>query len=139
MAFGLNITERLEAMHAAPAQNDPVMDDSVAALEATLALQRAACLADPTPGIASRRRDLKALRAALGRWQDALSQAMSEDFGGRSDFECKMLDVLAPAVQIDHALCAPEELDWRRAGAASTGCSSPIMPASSTSPRASSA
>jgi coniferyl-aldehyde dehydrogenase len=29
---------------------------------------------------------------------------MSEDFGGRSDFECKMLDVLAPAVQIDHAL-----------------------------------
>ena len=91
-------------MHASLAQNDPVIDDSVVALQSTLALQRAACLADPTPDIARRRRDLKALRAALGRWQDALSQAMSEDFGNRSDFECKMLDVLGPAVQIDHAL-----------------------------------
>ena len=91
-------------MNASLAQNDPVMDDSVATLVGTLALQRAACLADPTPGIARRRHDLKALRDALGRWQDALSQAMSEDFGNRSDFECKMLDVLGPAVQIDHAL-----------------------------------
>ena len=29
---------------------------------------------------------------------------MSDDFGRRSAFECKMLDVLGPALQIDHAL-----------------------------------
>ena len=104
MARGLSDTERHDNMHAARARNDLVIDDSIAALATTLAAQRAACLADPNPGIASRRRDLRALRDALGRYQDALSRAMSEDFGGRSDFECKMLDVLAPAVQIDHAL-----------------------------------
>ena len=104
MARGLNGAERSTTMHDTTAQNDPFVDDSIAALEATLAAQRAAGLADPNPNIAARRRDLKALRGALGRWQDALSRAMSEDFGNRSDFECKMLDVLAPAVQIDHAL-----------------------------------
>ena len=29
---------------------------------------------------------------------------MSDDFGRRSEFECKMLDVMFPALQIDHAL-----------------------------------
>jgi coniferyl-aldehyde dehydrogenase len=78
--------------------------DTLEALEAALAAQRSAALAAPFPTRAERVRDLKALRMALQRWQDPLSRAMSEDFGGRSDFECKMLDVMAPALQIDHAL-----------------------------------
>jgi coniferyl-aldehyde dehydrogenase len=78
--------------------------DSLEALHATLARQREAALAVPYPELAQRRRDLKALRRALQRYQDLLAQAMSEDFGRRSEFECKMLDVLGPALQIDHAL-----------------------------------
>jgi coniferyl-aldehyde dehydrogenase len=80
------------------------MSDSLDGLNATLARQRDACLALPFPEAAQRRRDLKALRVGLQRYQDQLSQAMSDDFGRRSEFECKMLDLLAPALQIDHAL-----------------------------------
>ncbi len=81
------------------------MKDSIENLNATLARQRNACLANPYPELAQRRRDLKAVRVALQRYQDQLSIAMSEDFGRRSEFECKMLDVMFPALQVDHALC----------------------------------
>ena len=80
------------------------MIDTITALQATLLRQRAACLAAPYPALAQRKLDLKALRVALRRYQDQLAHAMSDDFGRRSEFECKMLDVLAPALQIDHAL-----------------------------------
>lgn len=79
-------------------------NDTIEALNATLAMQRKAALAAPYPEVGHRTRDLKALRLALQRYQDELSRAMSDDFGRRSEFECKMLDVLGPAVQIDHAL-----------------------------------
>ena len=58
----------------------------------------------PYPDLEQRRRDLKAVRIALQRYQDRLASAMSDDFGRRSEFECKMLDVMFPALQIDHAL-----------------------------------
>ena len=78
--------------------------DTTDCLDATLARQRDACAREPYPPLRQRRRDLGALRLALQGWQDQLAQAMSDDFGRRSAFECKMLDVLAPALQIDHAL-----------------------------------
>jgi coniferyl-aldehyde dehydrogenase len=80
------------------------MKDTIENLNATLALQRAACLTTPYPDLEQRRRDLKAVRVALQRYQDRLTSAMSDDFGRRSEFECKMLDVMFPALQIDHAL-----------------------------------
>ena len=80
------------------------MTDTIDQLNATLALQSAACLAQPYPPVEQRRRDLKALRIALRDHQDELAKAMSDDFGRRSEFECKMLDVMFPALQIDHAL-----------------------------------
>ncbi len=80
------------------------MNDNLARLDAVLLQQRSACLALPFPDLAQRLRDLKALRRALQRYQDQLAAAMSEDFGRRSEFECKMVDVLAPALQIDHAV-----------------------------------
>lgn len=79
-------------------------NDTIEGLNATLALQRQSFLAAPYPAFGQRKNDLQALRLALQRYQDPLSHAMSEDFGRRSEFECKMLDVLGPAVQIDHAL-----------------------------------
>ncbi|MBV8666874.1 MAG: coniferyl aldehyde dehydrogenase [Burkholderiaceae bacterium] len=80
------------------------MNDTIDSLTAVLDKQRAACLAAPFPELAQRRTDLKALRAAMQRYQDQLTEAMSGDFGRRSTFECKMLDVLGPVLQIDHAL-----------------------------------
>ena len=80
------------------------MNDSIENLNAILARQRDACLARPYPELAQRKRDLKAVRVALQRYQDQLSTAMSDDFGRRSEFECKMLDVMFPALQVDHAL-----------------------------------
>ncbi len=80
------------------------MNDTISKLIATLARQQAACAAVPYPPLAQRRRDLQDLRLALQAYQDQLAAAMSDDFGRRSAFECKMVDVLAPALQIDHAL-----------------------------------
>jgi coniferyl-aldehyde dehydrogenase len=80
------------------------MSYTVDNLQATLVMQKAACLAHPYPTLAQRRHDLKAVREALRRYQNPLAEAMSDDFGRRSEFECKMLDVMFPALQIDHAL-----------------------------------
>lgn len=80
------------------------MKDTIENLNAVFKRQRNACLAEPYPELAQRKRDLKAVRVALQRYQDRLSEAMSDDFGRRSEFECKMLDVMFPALQVDHAL-----------------------------------
>jgi coniferyl-aldehyde dehydrogenase len=80
------------------------MKDTIKNLNAIFAAQRDACLAGPYPDLERRKRDLKAVRVALQRYQNQLSTAMGDDFGRRSEFECKMLDVMFPALQIDHAL-----------------------------------
>src|SRR6202042_1687539 len=80
------------------------MKDTIENLNAIFARQRSACLENPYPDLEQRKRDLKAVRVALRRYQDRLATAMSDDFGRRSEFECKMLDVMFPALQIDHAL-----------------------------------
>ena len=80
------------------------MKDTIENLQAVFTRQRNACLAEPYPELTQRKRDLKAVRVALQRYQDRLSEAMSDDFGRRSEFECKMLDVMFPALQVDHAL-----------------------------------
>ena len=103
MALGVGIDLSIrQASHRGERNVD--VKDTIENLNVTLALQRAACLATPYPGLAQRRRDLKAVRVALQRYQDRLTSAMSDDFGRRSGFECKMLDVMFPALQIDHAL-----------------------------------
>ena len=80
------------------------MNDSVASLDAVFQSQRAACLALPFPPLAQRRQHLASLRAALQRYQNLLAQAMSDDFGRRSASESIMLDVMGPALQINHVL-----------------------------------
>ena len=73
-------------------------------LRALFARQQAAFLAHPYPAAAERRAHLQALRAALRRHQDRLAQAISDDFGGRAPFESKLIDVLGPVLEINHAL-----------------------------------
>ena len=68
------------------------------------ARQRAAFAAHPYPSADERRERLKRLRSAQRQHQDPLAEAMSEDYGGRSQFESKMSDVLGPVLEINHAL-----------------------------------
>ena len=73
-------------------------------MKARLASQRAAFGRNPYPPLAERRGKLAALRSALRRRQEALCDAMSGDFGGRSRTESKLSDLLGPVLAIDHAL-----------------------------------
>jgi coniferyl-aldehyde dehydrogenase len=73
-------------------------------IQAIYARQRAAFAARPYPSADERRARLRSLRAALRAHQDRLADAMSDDFGGRSNFESKMADVLGPVLEINHAL-----------------------------------
>ncbi|HUO95603.1 MAG TPA: coniferyl aldehyde dehydrogenase [Steroidobacteraceae bacterium] len=73
-------------------------------MRALHARQRMAFAAAPYPPAGQRRERLKKLRAALCAHQDRLADAISDDFGGRSQFESKMADVLGPVLEINHAL-----------------------------------
>jgi coniferyl-aldehyde dehydrogenase len=73
-------------------------------VKALLAKQRAAFQRSPYPALAERKEKLAALRAALRRRQDALCEAMAQDFGGRSRNESRFADLLGPVLQINHAL-----------------------------------
>ncbi|MBN8509886.1 MAG: coniferyl aldehyde dehydrogenase [Burkholderiales bacterium] len=66
--------------------------------------QRAACLAQPYPGLAERRSRLLALKRQIQRYQDLLAEAMSTDFGFRPAAESKMLDLLGSVLEANHAL-----------------------------------
>ena len=82
----------------------PDDEAEIARLQAVRERQALAFRAQPYPSAAERRARLKALRAALRSHQDRLAEAMSDDFGGRSQFESKMADVLGPVLEINHAL-----------------------------------
>lgn len=58
----------------------------------------------PFPSAKDRIRNLKLLKKQLQRYQDALAVAMSRDFGWRSPAESKLVDILAPVLEINHAI-----------------------------------
>ncbi len=68
------------------------------------AAQLAAYQADPYPEAAERQAKLKALRKQVGRYQDLLAGAMSQDFGFRAPTESKMLDLLSTTLALNHAI-----------------------------------
>ena len=71
---------------------------------ATFERQREAALRKPYPSLDERRDRLKRLRAALKGHQDAICAAIFADFEGRSPFESRLVEVLGPILEIDHAL-----------------------------------
>ena len=81
---------------------------TIAALPARHAVlferQQQAFAQSPCPPAAQRRDDLHSLKHALLRYQDVLADAMSQDFGFRSQAESKMLDILGSTLEINHAL-----------------------------------
>lgn len=68
------------------------------------AAQRAAFAAAPWPDADQRRSRLKSLKLQVSRYQDLLAEAMSHDFGYRSEAESKMLDLLGSMLELDHAI-----------------------------------
>src|SRR5690606_40751225 len=64
-----------------------------ASLEGQLARQRSAFLATPNPSAEQRRAWLKALRRLLIDEQDAIIQAISQDFSNRSADETRMAEI----------------------------------------------
>jgi coniferyl-aldehyde dehydrogenase len=86
--------------------------DELARLQGLFARQRAACAQDPYPGHAARVAMLRSLRAGLRRHQDRIATAIDADFGGRSRFETKFVDLVGPVLEINHALRSLSE--WMR-------------------------
>ncbi|WP_454739246.1 coniferyl aldehyde dehydrogenase [Cupriavidus necator] len=86
--------------------NDRARFDTLVAatrVEQVFAAQQRAFLQNPLPSAGERRQHLRALQRQLLRYQEVLSEAISEDFGGRAVAETKMLDVLPTALAIRHA------------------------------------
>jgi len=83
------------------ATNTPAAAEAL--LQQRFAAQRRAFGSEPYPTLAVRRERLRMLKRQLCRYQDRLTAAMAEDFGWRSPFESRMIDVLAPVLEINHA------------------------------------
>ncbi len=79
-------------------------DDAAARVARLFAAQRAAFQSAPYPSASERISKLKALKKQIGRYQDALAEAMSDDFGFRSAAESKMLDLLGATLEVNHAI-----------------------------------
>ncbi len=73
-------------------------------LEVILARQRAAFLRDGPPSLATRRANLKRLRAAVLSRRAALEAAMEADFGHRSRHDSAILEMLTLTWGIDYLL-----------------------------------
>lgn len=66
--------------------------------------QKSAFQAAPYPLAEARLGKLKALKKQIGRYQDVLCVAMSQDFGFRSASESKMFDLMGSILEINHAI-----------------------------------
>jgi coniferyl-aldehyde dehydrogenase len=80
------------------------MDPLIEQMQATFRLQQAAALRAPFPSLALRKAKLKALKKVLQRYQDRIATAVSADFGGRAPSESKLVEVVGPVLEINHAL-----------------------------------
>jgi coniferyl-aldehyde dehydrogenase len=73
-------------------------------LDAALAAQRRAYLAQPVPSVEQRRQDLQALRRFVHEQRQALCDAISADYGHRSQHETVLAEIIPVLSGIDHAL-----------------------------------
>ena len=73
-------------------------------LEVVFEQQRRAMREQPATTLTERKHALKALKRQLCRYQDLLVDALASDYDGRSPTETRMIDVMGPVHQINHAL-----------------------------------
>lgn len=71
-------------------------------LQEVLTRQKARAAAPPSTA-KERIAKLKALREQLSRYQDVFADAASEDFGGRPQFESRLIEVIGTIWVLDHA------------------------------------
>jgi coniferyl-aldehyde dehydrogenase len=99
-------TRRAAPAMAADSKETRLMDMIISRMQATFEHQRLAFAAKPFPSLAERKDKLKVLRSLLQRYQDCIAESVSADFGGRSPAETKLVEVLGPILEINHALHA---------------------------------
>lgn len=80
------------------------MSEIITRMESTLAAQRAAFARDPCPDAAARKAKLTALKDVLQRWQGRMVRAVDADFGTRSPTETRLIEVLGPTLEANHAI-----------------------------------
>ncbi len=80
------------------------MSEIIERMESTLAAQRAAFARHPYPSAAERVDKLKVLKAVLQGWQRRMIRAVSADFGTRSASETRLIEVLGPTLEANHAI-----------------------------------
>ena len=80
------------------------MNSIIERMQRVLGAQRLAFLGHPYPPLAERKDKLRALKAVLRSYQDEVVMAVDADFGGRSADETRLIEVIGPILQIDHAL-----------------------------------
>lgn len=88
------------------------MPSEATRLSDLLERQREACRLDPVPAEASRRHDLRALRAFLKDHQTGIVEAISKDYGHRSHHETRLTEILPVVRDIDRTLT--ELRSWMR-------------------------
>ncbi len=80
------------------------MNPAVRRMQRVLEAQRAAFLSHPSPTLAERTEKLRAVKSVLKRYQEEIVAAINADFGGRSAGETRLVEVIGPILQADHAL-----------------------------------
>lgn len=108
-------------MAALPLHSVTPQDSIRDTLEATLALQRAAYMADPVPTLEERKADLRTLQRFIRENKAALVQAVNADYGNRSDHETLFAEIFPVIDGINHTMghlkgwMKPQRrgVDWR--------------------------
>jgi coniferyl-aldehyde dehydrogenase len=80
------------------------MNSAVDRMQRVLEAQRAAFLSKPYPTLAERTEKLRAVKSMLKRYQEEIVATIDADFGGRSAGETRLIEVIGPILQADHAL-----------------------------------
>ena len=80
------------------------MNPAVHRMRRVLEAQRRAFLSHPYPTLAERTDKLRAVKSVLKRYQDEIAAAIDADFGGRSASETRLIEVIGPILQANHAL-----------------------------------
>lgn len=73
-------------------------------LNECLERQKRSAQAEPFPTYQQRKETLKSLRRQITRYQDLFSDAASADFGGRPEFESRLVETTGTMWVLDHAL-----------------------------------
>lgn len=96
------------------------MKTAIERMQRVLDAQRTAFLSHPYPALAERKDKLRAVKSSLKRHQDEIVAAIDADFGGRSADETRLIEVIGPILQADHALAnlhrwmepSPRSTEW---------------------------